>query len=411
MMRILLEPAANPFGGGGGVPAPSAPAPVQSSPVSAPVSVHEPSANSPERGSVSSPSTNSGERNYEVDLPGQGGGQPSQGQPPQQRQALPTPTDPNQAAGAGVPSNFQSIRDAAREYGFNFSGDIQDDRAALQHLIHRAQGNEYYAQMGQRLAPHAAGIQSYLQQRNQPATQAQPERPSWEAPPFDQRWSALVVRDEQTGMFLSKPGVDPSIGRSVNEYVDWKQKYDENPSGVLNAMVQARAREEAISVYREQNAAQQQQNAATAIFNKNASWFYQRGADGQPVRDFQGRPVPSPAGAGYLRHLETVQSYGVTDPRAQDHLVMQLLRGEYASQNIQRTQQQATANGFPAQQASQQVNTNPLQTLPPSQRAITQGATQPGEEGLSLYERMSREFASNGVTDADFSPERMGFTN
>ena len=328
--------------------------------------------------------------------------------------ALPTPTDPNQAAGAGAPAaapaNFQSIRDAAREYGYDFGQDVTDDRMALQKLIAQANANrqaDYYAQVGQRLVPHAQQFQEYLAAKNQPQ---QPEgRKPWEAPPFDQRWASMVTQDPQTGIYLSKPGVPSEIGKAVNEYADWKQKFDENPASVINDMVKVRAREEAMAIYQEQNAIQQQQQAAQSIVNQNASWFYAQDQSGRRIMDQSGRPTPTPAGAAYLRHLGTVRSAGVTNPVQQDALARQLLAGEYAAMNVQRTTQQQQAAGFPAQQQIQQTNTNPLQALPPQQRAITQGATEPGQEGLSLFERLQKNFQAGGITDAAFLPENMGF--
>ena len=39
------------------------------------------------------------------------------------------------------------------------------------------------------------------------------------------------------------PGTPPEIAQKVNEYVEWKDRFDANSAAVLNSMVQAQAQE------------------------------------------------------------------------------------------------------------------------------------------------------------------------
>lgn len=402
LWQILLAPG-NPFGdSGGGAPAPAAaPAPT---PAPAPSPTPEPS--SLDRGSVSSPASQN-TRDFDTSFDSGGGG--NSPAPVQGHGSLPTPTDPNQAAGAGTPQNFQSIRDAAGEYGYQFGQGVTDDRQALLHLIQQAQAGQmsqqqqYYAQVGQQLAPHASKIQQYLQQQRAPQAPSAPS--AWEAPEFDKRWASLVVEDPASGVWISKPGVDPVYGQKVNTYVEWKQRFDANPAEVLNGMVEQRATAIAEQVYQKQFTANTERQTAQGIVERNRPWMFQQDQNGYTLKDQWNRPVPTPMGAAYIRHLGTVKQMGVTSASAQDHLCRQLLAGELANARFQQGQQAVQQQSLPTQQATQQPNVNPLHALPPQQRMTNPAATQPNEDGLSLYERLSRNFTQGGITDNDFSPE------
>lgn len=400
LWQMLLAPG-NPFGeGGGGAPAP-APAPA---PASTPAPTPEPSGL--DRGSVSSPASQA-IRDFDTSFDGlSGGNEPA---PTQSQHALPTPTDPNQAAGAGTPQNFQSIRDAAGEYGYQFGQDVTDDRQALMHLIQQAnngrmsQQQQYYAQVGQTLAPHAQKFQQYLQHQQAPQVQATPN--AWEAPEFDRRWVSLVVQDPASGVWISKPGVDPTYGQKVNAFVEWKERFDANPAEVLNGMVEARATTVAEQIYQKQFAANTERQTAQGVIERNRPWLYQQDQNGSPLRDQWNRPVPTPMGAAYIRHIATVKQMGVSGAAAQDHLARQLLAGELANARYQQSQQAVQQAAPATQQAIARPNVNPLQALSPQQRAANPAATQPNEDGLSLYERLNRNFVAAGITDNDFSPE------
>lgn len=315
----------------------------------------------------------------------------------------PPPADPNQAAGAGTaPDGWQSIRDAARGLGYNFEPSIQDDRTALLHLIRQAsqaQQANYYADLGRQIVPHAQQFQSYLQQQQQPQTQ---ERPAWEAPPFDERWLALVTQDQATGLYVSKPGVDPAVARQVNEFAEWKSNFDRNPAATLNTMVESRAREIAREESRRAAQEWQQQNAIAQITESNSRWLYQHDEQGRRVVGHNGSFVPTPEGARYIDHLRSLAQAGIKDPRTQDAIARQLLAGEIALARGQQAQAgQLQAASPQTQQAIARPNLNVLQAQPPTQRRRNPAATEPTTAGLSLREMLAAEMAAEGVTDQD----------
>ena len=159
------------------------------------------------------------------------------------------PADPNNRVNHAAPvqqgnTEWTSIREAARQAGFDFGHGVDNDEAALNMLLQRAQASRQqsmYEQLGRQLAPQAERIQQFVRSQQQPA--AAPARKPWEAPEFDERWGALVERDPATGLFFAKPGTPPEIAAKVNEFVEWKSKLDQNPAAVLNEMVKAQAQE------------------------------------------------------------------------------------------------------------------------------------------------------------------------
>lgn len=422
--RILFAPGGpNDQSGGGGL---------QSSQVSAPAPASDdipagPAKGSPERMPVS-PGASQGPRDFTFNQGGnddflntnQGGLPQTQVQSGpqsggQQRQAPPTPTDPNLAPNtqtqAQAAAQWQSIRDAAGGLGYRFPGHVTDDSAALQYMIHQLQQRDYHTQLGQRLAPMAPQIQQMLgqnggqftgqlQQQNQP-----PARKAWEAPEFNKQWLNLVEQDPQTGMILAKQGVPYEIATKVQAYLDWKDKYDANPSAVMNDMVREAAREEASTLYQRQFQEQQTRQVAQSIVTQNSAWFYAKDAGGNPILDWQGNPQPSPNGLAYLRQLRNVQQAGITDPRQQDFYAKQAMQVEYYQAQARAAQQQQQNGGQVAQQfAGQVVNTNPHAALSPQSRAAQPGNVEPEfEDDLgALKAAMRQNIKAAGITDEDF---------
>lgn len=384
-----------------------------------------PAKGSPERSQVSPPSSQ-GSRDFlfngsepePTPNPSANPGQVQTGLPAQGNRA-PAPTDPNlapqtqaqgQASAAATAAQWQSIRDAAQGLGYRFPAHIQDDHGALQHMIHSLQQRDYHAQLGQRLAPHAPQLQQMLatnpQQfgfQGQVQQQAAPTRQAWEAPEFDKRWLSLVEQDPQTGMILAKPGVPVEIGQKVQNYMEWKDKYDANPSAMMNEMVRQAAREEAQTLYQQQFQQQSTQRAAQDIIKTNSTWLYLKDNAGRPVPDWQGQPQLSPAGQSYVRHLQSARSMGVSDPAHQDRLAKQAMQNEYYAYQAQQSQA-AAANPAGAQFSQQTTNTAPHQGMTPQQRAAQTHVanTDEGIDDLTLLKQsMRKNMQSAGLTDAD----------
>ena len=313
------------------------------------------------------------------------------------------PADPNQRVShsPATESEWTSIRDAARQAGFDFGHGVEDDSAALKLLLQRAQSSRQqnmYEQLGRQLAPRAEELQRFL--GGPQAAPATPERKPWEAPEFDRRWASLVERDPNTGLFFAKQGTPPEIARKVNEYVEWKDKFDANPAAVLNEMVQAQAQEVARQTFASQFAEQQRNYEIQRIVGENRNWMYQQDANGQVARDFDGQPVMTPHGSRYVYHVQNLVRAGVSDPSTQDRIAKDLVRGEWTTQWYQNqsaqqanadTKQRATSMGQP---------TNPAQTRPPSTRHA-RNTPEPTTTGLSLQEALMRALKEENVTDDD----------
>lgn len=380
LYRLLLDPLAE-SGGGGVAPA----APVETPDI-------EPVNGGPERGDMTLVETPAATQGQATPVPSQ------------QRAVA---TDPNIAAGQAQPqapaAAWRGILDVGRERGFQFDPTVTNDQQALDYLLRQAgqvRQQDAYAQLGQQLAPHTAKIQQYLRQQGQPAQPATPTRQPWEAPEFDKRWGSLVDQDPTTGLYTSKQGVPHEIAQKVNAYVEWKDKYDANPAAVLNQMVEAKATEIAQRIYQQQSGVQQREASINQIVQENHSWLYQRGPDGNVVTDYQGRPMPTPHGAAYIQQLQVVRNMGVTDPRQQNQLAIQLVRGQLA-EAAANAQHAPGGAQIPPTHLQAQPNVNPLQALSGQQRAATPGATDPSTAGMSLREIMMAEMRREGVTDAD----------
>jgi hypothetical protein len=323
-----------------------------------------------------------------------------------------TPADPNIAAGAQAAataapgtaaSEWQGIRDAARAYGYDLSR-FNDDGQALLHLIQQAQASrqaDYYAQLGRQLAPHAQGIQTYLQQQAQAAQQQKPQ--PWQAPEFDDRWLALVDRDPATGVFVAKQGVNPAIADRVNAYDQWMRNWQTKGPEYVEQIVDSRLQGRVDQMVQERLAGYQREQTIQSIVAQHADWLYQTDQTGRRLTDVNGQFVPTPAGARYVQNVRTLQGLGVTDPRAQDQLARQLLMGEIAMGQASQANAQVSPQAAAAQ-AVARPQVNPLQAQPPQQRALNPAATEPSSEGLTLQEMIRREFRAAGVTDADFAP-------
>lgn len=372
-LRLLLDPMAGDLAGGGG-------APIETPDVA------------PENGGP--------ERNFDAPVSDPG---PS----PATSAPAPVAADPNVAAGTPTqtPVEYQSIREAATRAGYRVPQGIEDDQAFFSHLLdqaRQAQQSNVYAQLGQQLAPQAAGIHQYLaQQRTQQAT---PTRQPWEAPEFNPQWGSMVIQDEATGLFYGKPGTPHEIVNKVNAYATYKAEYDRDPAKFMNQMVEHKAREIAQTTFREQFEAQARTATVSQIVAENRDWLYQKDANGQPVVGYNQQYVPTVVGARYIHHLQAIKAAGVTDPRTQDRFAKDQVRGEIAIQHYQ-SQQAAAAQAANPQTAAAVglANVNPLQATTTEQRRLNPAATEPTGTCKSLGEMLREEMAAQGVTDADFA--------
>lgn len=310
---------------------------------------------------------------------------------------------------------WTSIREAARNYGVDLSS-FQDDASALAYLAQQAnsarQAN-YYAQLGQQLAPHAQGIRSYLEQQQAPQQPAQPERQPWEAPTIDQRYFQLVERDPQTGIILPRhPSVPAEIVKAVTDYVNWHEQFQQNPAAAIQPLVESRAQQLARETVQEELRQQQQAATVRSILERNAQWMYATDEQGRQLRNPDGSLVPSTFGARYIYHLRSLANSGMTDPAQQDHYARQMVRNEILSQVAQQQGQvqvsgQQAAAVVPQQQrrvrASGHPQRNTAQAAGPARQADVPGGTAPDESGKSLQQRLREALARDGVSAGDMA--------
>lgn len=323
-----------------------------------------------------------------------------------------TPGDPNLAGSAprqsATEGAVQTIVDAARHYGLDLSSYADDGQAfaALVQMAQRGTTANYYADLGQRIAPHYEAVQQFIAQRQ--AAEAKPtERKSWEAPAFDEKWLNLVDKDPNTGMFVALPGAPPWVAEKVQAYADhlenWTTQLARNPMEALSPLVNHLA-EQLLEQRFGQQAAHQQ---AAAIVQQNESWLYATDAQGRRQVGRDGKYVPTPLGARYHTHLQNLSASGVRDAATLDAIAKQLLQADiYASQANRGA---AAAEPDPRTfAAAGRPNVNPGQAVDPSRRAFVPGATDPSATGLSLREQLALAMAEEGVSDADFRTPSYG---
>lgn len=305
----------------------------------------------------------------------------------------PPPADP-------VDPASPTIRDAARHYGLDLSGYEDDGQAfaALVQLAQRAQTANYYADLGQRIAPHYQEVQEYLTRRQAESAPPAATKP-WEAPEFDERWMGYVQKDANTGLYTSVPGAPPWIAEKVQAYADhlegWTTQLARSPLEALTPIVNHLAEQ----LLEQRFGQQQAQYQAQAIVQQNEPWIYATDAQGRRRVGHDGKYVPTPLGARYHTHLQTLHASGVRDAATLDTLAKQLLQADIYASQAQGGGAAATAQ---AAAATMRPNVNPGQAVPPVRRPVVPGATEPATEGLSLREQLAIAMREEGVTDADF---------
>jgi hypothetical protein len=326
----------------------------------------------------------------------------------------PSPGQPQAQGRPPSPAQAQTIREAAAAYGLDLSSHA-DDHSAFVALVEQAraaqgaqlaaqaaQQNSYYTQLGQQLAPRLQDIQGFLRQQTAPAPQAQPPKP-WQPPEFNKQWLNLVDRDEATGVFKAKPGISPEYAEKVQKYADWMSEFNTNPMALISQAIQAEAKEIAAQVYTERHSQFQEQAAVQGIIEQNASWIYQSDQYGRRYTDERGGYIPTPEGARYVQHVQTLIGAGVKDPRMQDQIARSLVQGEIAAANATRQTQVAAAQAPQARAAQVRPPVNAGQAVPPSRQRAVPAATVPQNTEMSLADLFRQGFQDEGITDADFA--------
>ncbi len=241
---------------------------------------------------------------------------------------------PVQAAPAPTPSEWQGVRDFAAQQGIQLPW--ADDVQALQNLLQayrRSTQPNYYAQLGQRLAPHAEQIQAYLKQQAQPA----PTQPSaWQAPPFRREWLQMVEVDPETGQMRAKAGYDPALVEKVQAYSEWRDKFLQEPESMIGPLVEQRAQ----AIIDQKLAGFQEQRTAESLVAREATWMFQGGQVGGPL---------TAAGQVYQRAAESLWQGGLRDVRSLHAAAVSMVQNAFLRQEMGKRQ----AGGSPATPAQE----------------------------------------------------------
>lgn len=317
-----------------------------------------------------------------------------------------TPAKPAQTP---TPAQAQTIREAAAAYGLDLS-QHPDDHAAFVHLIRQAQmaqaanQNRYYTDLGMQLAPRLNDIQGFLRTPAPAPVAKAPEAPKpWQPPEFSEQWLNLVEQDQATGVWRSKPGINPEYAEKVQKYADWMQGFNKNPMALISQAIKDQAGEEARRIVAEHHTQTQETATIGSIIEQNASWVYQTDAQGRRYVDQAGNYVPTPEGARYATHLQTLARSGVRDPKMQDQIARQLVQGEIAARSNTRQTQVAATQTPQARAAQARPPVNAGQAVEPTRRRVVPAATEPSSTQKSMADLLRESFAEEGISDADFA--------
>lgn len=290
-----------------------------------------------------------------------------------------------QQPGAGVAggeTQYQGLLEYSKANGVPLP--FKDDTSAYQGLIQayrQLQQRNYYADVGQRIAPHAQQFQEFLRQREQQTAQTQAAQPKpWAAPPYKREWLQMVETDESTGQLRSKPGYDPAIADRVTAYAEWRDKFLQSPDEVLKPWVAAEAQQ----IVQAQMATYEESRQADSLVQREASWMFQGGQRGNPL---------TVAGQMYNRVTDELWAGGLRDVRQLHRAGVSAVQNAFLRQQAQaQTASQAVASRTPAQQAQ-----TPLSVAGAIVRHGSSGAIPPARQdtqpNMSLHQRLMKKTA------------------
>lgn len=314
-----------------------------------------------------------------------------------------------------VTKSWQSIRDASKELGYEFDPGIQDDSAALKYLLQeqaRARQLEEenrradaYRQIGEQLAPHVEEIQRW---RSEQARAAEAP-PSYQPPPYDKRWLAMVERNPETGLVVGKPGCPPGIVEAVNRRIDWEEKYAEDPIGMAVKATEERVTKTVEEIFTKKFQEYQREQSARQIEYENASWMYQTNSQGQVQLGYDGKPILTAMGKSYANNLTRLRQSGVQDISTLNQLARELTAAQFSYQNQNPTSANPPTRPVAPQTRNMQNGParNALATQPLLAREENPAAPPQrfGTNANDLRRALMEGLNSHGITDQDMSPQ------
>ncbi len=279
-----------------------------------------------------------------------------------------------------------------------------DDGAAWQHVQSHLQSQaQQYQHAQQQLAWQQAQLeqlQRAQQQAAQPAAPpAQPEK--WWAPPeYNPLWEKPIM--ERDGQPVTPADLDPSVRLRLQQYNEWRRdKFNTfltDPIKTIEPGLKSfveplikQAIEQHLGLYRDRQFADQ-------WTQQHQEHLYARSPDGQPLRDFQGRPVLSPVGQRYAQYVQWLDGQGLRAPQQQAQLAMQLLELEAYKQQATK---QAPTNDQLKQAAVAQQGTRGAARLAGAGGAPPVPLPANGHRGtdprLKLREGLTAALAASGI--------------
>jgi len=353
---------------------------------------------------------------------GQGTGGDAGGQTPQSTPSAPAsspPSTPSSGAATQTPvtpspgtqaapgdPGFVSIRQAAGQYGYQFGQDINDDHAALQHLIlqaRRAQEANHLAQLGQQVMPHWSQFQQWQQEQAR-QQQAQQGKGWWTPPEYDPRWANQVIRDPNTGELRPAQGAPADVVQkyltAVQHRDEFLEKFAFDPLGSIRPGIEEVVKEITGQMIQGSFGTYQDQVFAQNYVQQNSGWLHARDQQGNVLRDQQGQPQLSQQGRAFAHYVNEAKQLGIKTEQGLARYAEDKVRLLLALDRLQQVGAQQQG-----QQAKQEFQQTQTATHQPQQAALAQSQTpSPAlaqNQSLSLEARLRQGFRDGGVTDQD----------
>jgi hypothetical protein len=300
------------------------------------------------------------------------------------------------------------LRDLAKRYGLDPSQFV-DDAAFAQSLLAshvQAQQNRHLFEQGQRYQQHAPQFEQWLQQQGgqvppgaAPGQQQQQQSLIDRRPPFDARWMQLVDQDPLTGGIKAKPGAPADIVDRINAYSNWAAEWNytltHHPEQAIGPIIEQQVQK----LLEARLGDFQTSQTARNLLNENAHWLFLN-ENGRFLTGNDGQKVLSKAGELFMDYTNEAARQGIRDVNDQYAYALKMIRlAHYANLQQQNRQPGSPAPGAPP------VGGGPAGAQPPQSGGVLNDGT--GQQidqslvGLSLGEKMRREFQRAGIKDAD----------
>lgn len=260
-------------------------------------------------------------------------------------QTVAPPTAPAAATPAATPAaEVPAWQERLKGWGVDGS-QFQSSEQAIDFVLQSAQGlTQNYEQ---KLAQYEQYIRSLSAPQPAPAAEVKTEQKQesfWNPPEFDPQYTRLVTMDPATGLYkpIVEGGVSPDIVAKANARAAWERKWQtefaNNPFDFMRKgfqddykQIEDRAFERAVKYIESRDQGREVQTTVQSTIEQHRDWLYQKDLAGQPLRDAAGRYVLTDKGGSYYRAVEQLANSGVSDPRAQNAIALQMIGHQAAA--------------------------------------------------------------------------------